>query len=182
MGGGPSALLLDLGTLLRGKTVLAINDAIFHLVHRLPPSAVGVFSADNCWVSAHRSFLRDYAGERHVALPAGAYPECRGIDGVNYLELGFEQGLSYDPKVVHSGGNSGYAALNLAVMRGALMVHLLGYDMNPLEDDKYRQWAPRFRTMLPQLERLGVTVTNWNPESHLDAFPRRAWAEAEASK
>jgi hypothetical protein len=167
--GGRSALSFDL-ELLRGKRVLAVNDAIF-LLCALPPLAVAVFSADHRWVDRHRLFLEGYTGECFAAFPPNTYPECRGIKGVTYLDLSFEMGLSKDQGVVCSGGNSGYSAINLAVLRGARCINLIGYDMDPREDDKYRQWAPRFRTMLPQLERLGVQVINHNRESGIDAFP-----------
>ncbi|HCZ48509.1 MAG TPA: hypothetical protein DCZ11_05850, partial [Gammaproteobacteria bacterium] len=41
-----------------------------------------------------------------------------------------EPGLSASPLRIHQGGNSGYQALNLAVLLGAERVILLGYDMH----------------------------------------------------
>lgn len=94
-----------------------------------------------------------------------------------------EPGLSLDPLRIHQGGNSGYQALNLAVLLGCARVLLVGYDMkgdhwhppheavNPGECE-FARWRVNFETTIPDLERAGVEVLNCTPGSALECFPR----------
>lgn len=167
--GGPSAKAFDLQSL-AGKQVLAVNDPIFWPA--LMKRSTAVLSLDNNWVRQHRYFLEVFEGERYIALPQETWPDCAGIPGAKYLQWGHDGGLSEDPGVIHTGGNSGYGAIGLAYLKGAKEIHLVGYDMDPADGEKYEHWAPQFRSMLPQLETRGVRVLNHNPRSFVDAFPR----------
>lgn len=95
-----------------------------------------------------------------------------------------EPGLSADPAVLHTGGNSGYQAVNLAKLFGARRVALLGYDMRFIggrkhwhEDHRDRNpderrlplWAAEFETMLPDLG--DTEVINCTPGSAITCFP-----------
>ena len=99
------------------------------------------------------------------------------------------EGCSLDPRAVINGLNSGYAAVNLAVLRGARTIYLLGYDMLDLGQgiahhwhDGYKwqgargtarcytDWARRFDDLARGIP-AGVTVWNCNPESAVRAFP-----------
>lgn len=169
IGGGKSAVGFDY-SLLREKRVLAVNSHSLSLVNAA--AAVAVFSLDNRWVRGNRDFLAGFAGEKYVALPLETWPDCGGIPGVTYLRWGYEFGLSEDPSVVNTGGNSGYAALNLAYLKRARRIFLVGFDMNWHEDPTYFQWAAKFRTTVRQLVERGMPVYNVNPRSSIDAFPR----------
>lgn len=97
-------------------------------------------------------------------------------------------GLSLDPTRIHTGGNSGYQALNLAVLLGASRILLTGYDMGagsalhwhedhrrPLSNppkSSFPHWRRRFGTTLPDLRRAGVEVINCSRETALECFPR----------
>lgn len=167
---GPSVRQFDLSRL-RFKQVLAVNDALF----QVPPSQqLAVATIDPDWTRRHRDFLAAHQGEKYCAVPLETWPDCYGIPGMTYLQQSHCDGLSDDPQFLCTGGNSGYAALNVAYLKRAKTIHLVGFDMDPSQDDKFRQWAPRFDTMLPQLRRRGVVVTNHNPRSFVDAFPRVA--------
>lgn len=168
--GGRSALNFDLSRL-NGKRVVAVNDALFR-VGRFPALQVTSFSCDNNWIREHRRFLTRSRCEKYLAVPLETWPDCGGIDGVTYLRWSHADGLSNDPTAVCTGGNSGYAAINLAWLKGAATIHLLGYDMNPADNAYYAEWALRFHTMLPQLARRGVKVVNHNHESFIDTFPK----------
>ena len=111
------------------------------------------------------------------------------IEFRDVLVLGYRDeahGLSCDPDALHCGGNSGYQAVNLAVLLGASTVALLGYDMrfgphgekhwhpdhvgrNP-EDKVLARWAREFETMLPDLERAGTKVVNCTATSAIECF------------
>ena len=90
-----------------------------------------------------------------------------------------EPGLSASPLRIHQGGNSGYQALNLAVLLGSERIILLGYDMhgghwhgrhggrlNNPEPGNFARWIAAFRTV-----RAPVPVINCTPGSALDVFP-----------
>lgn len=97
-------------------------------------------------------------------------------------------GLSLSPGRLNTGGNSGYQAVNLAVLLGAARIILLGYDMKPSAtgalhchpDHPDRNphaaqlalWAGRFRSMLPDLGRMKVEVVNCSRETAIDCFPQ----------
>lgn len=174
MAGGNSAKAFDYSCL-RGKRVLAVNDSVFMIsTLQVALLAVAVFSADAHWAIRHCDFLNGFRGEKYLAVPLETWPACDGIPGATYLRRCYREGLNLNLETpsVCTGGNSGYAAINLAVLKGAKEIHLVGYDMDPAEGDKYRQWIPRFRTMLPQLRLCGVQVWNHNRDSYIDAFQK----------
>jgi hypothetical protein len=87
--------------------------------------------------------------------------------------------------MVHTGSNSGYAAINLAYHLGAERVLLLGYDMmvragkrhwfgnHPQGMDansNYASFVARFRTINPA--DYGIEIWNVTRETALDCFPR----------
>lgn len=103
-------------------------------------------------------------------------------------------GLSLDPEVLVTGSNSGYQALNLAVLAGAEIIVLLGYDAHDPEPQRPTHWFgdhPRrepasvypmirrsFKEGAPLLKAAGVRVINSAPGSAIDAFERMELADA----
>jgi len=167
VGNGPSASRV---TIPDGACVLAINDALLRYMmssaHR-----TAFFTLDKDWVRRNRLLLSMFKGEKHVALPLKTWPDCADISGVTYYAWSHAEALSDDPQVIATGQNSGYGALNLAYLKGARIVHLVGYDMDPAHNPNYKFWAPFFSHALPQLEARGVKVINHNPDSFVHAFP-----------
>lgn len=170
---GPSAREFDLDRL-AGKTVVTVNDAYYRFSARQlrATESLTLFSADPDWVRTNLFLWRNWRGERYVCLALDTNPDLADIPGVTYLDRAHHSGLSDDPRKLCTGGNSGYAAINLAVLKRATEIHLVGFDMDPATNDKFRLWLPRFRTMLPVLEYLGVRVLNHNPASFIDAFEK----------
>lgn len=162
---GPSVRRFDYQRLV-GKQVIGVNTFVLGL-----DRAAAICSIDPRWIASHRVLLSKYEGEKYLALPVRSHPDCAGIPGATYLEQCHERGLSDFARAVCTGGNSGYAALNVAVFKRAKDIHLVGFDMDPKDGEKYLQWAPLFRSMRPQLDRLGIQVTNHNRNSFIDAFP-----------
>ena len=86
-----------------------------------------------------------------------------------------------------SGGNSGFAALNLAVAFGFRLIYLLGFDMkgdgkgnqawfhkghpNVQKEDVYLNFIKPFEAVAPELKKRGIHVINVNEESKLTCFP-----------
>lgn len=105
-------------------------------------------------------------------------------------EVCSELGLSETPNALRTGSNSGYQAVNLALLAGAKRVALVAYDMryagrkthshdgHPIKqpEGSYLQFARNFASMVPQLGKLGVEVLNCTPDSAIDAFKREALA------
>lgn len=169
VGGGHSARGFDLASL-RGKTVLAINESVKRL--GFVGVAAAFFSLDNNWIRANYDFLEYFEEEKYLALPLETWPDLDGISNAVYLKWSHGDGLSEYPDTVCCGGNSGYAAVNVAYLKGAKKIHLIGYDLDPEVNDQHQYWSPRFKSMLCQLDRAGVSVLNHNPNSFIDAFPK----------
>jgi len=86
---------------------------------------------------------------------------------------------------IHTGGNSGFCALQLAILLGANPIYLLGYDMKG-ENEKQAWWHNGYPQMQPVgvykqfkavFERFsafvaerGIQVVNLNPDSELRCF------------
>lgn len=100
-------------------------------------------------------------------------------------------GLSEEPNGINTGSNSGYQAINIAVLAGAKRILLLGYDMKftggrshshnghpvKMAEQAYRGYAKNFASMLPHLKRLGIEVVNCAPGSAITCFPVKAFEQ-----
>lgn len=60
--------------------------------------------------------------------------EAADAYGLNWIAEKNAKGLSTDPTVVHHGHGSGYTLLNLAYLKGAKRVVLVGYDLKYAQD------------------------------------------------
>jgi hypothetical protein len=173
IGGGPSLGGFDFNRL-RGRTVLAINDALLHV-----PWATAFFTLDWNWIKNRRAELLAYWGEVYLAPPEDV--DAWNIPGAVYLRRNREPGLSDDPTTIRMGCNSGYAAINVAYLKGARRIILLGYDMIGAHwhggyawgsggARYYARWAALFDSMLPQLRARGVEVINASTISRIKTF------------
>lgn len=123
--------------------------------------------------------------------------------GLNFVQLYDQPGLSTQSGIAHSGGNSGYVALNLAYFFGARRIVLAGYDFQrtygmdhwhgahpesmgqlPLSVcasrsfDEVGDWVDRMERMAYDLDTAGVSVINASIETALGCFRRRDLVEA----
>ena len=107
--------------------------------------------------------------------------------GVQVLKNLGKDGLSRDPAGLKTGHNSGYQAINLAVLLGARRVILLGYDMHGghcfgQHPDKsgppFALCLAAFPTLVEPLRQAGVSVINCTPGSALLCFPMASLADA----
>lgn len=174
IGGGPSLKGFDFARLRRRGVVVAINDALLSV-----PWADASFTIDLVWLRNRIWPLAAFLGERIAMVPDGWVPpppltlEC------------FKTYLRTDEA---SGGNSGYAALAVALHRGAARVALLGYDMSgPGHWHKgydwqsrfgaadYPRWRQQFHLLAYAAQQRGVRVINCNPKSGIKYFPHAAW-------
>lgn len=109
---------------------------------------------------------------------------------VNVLKHREDPGLSTDPACLHTGGNSGYQAINLGNLMGGTRALLLGYSMrlgpkgerhhhgdhppsmnNPAEGN-FRRWLKAFETLPESARACGLEIVNCTPDSALEMFPR----------
>jgi hypothetical protein len=183
IGTGPSLTQADVDAC-RGKArVIAVNDA-----YRLAPWADVLYACDAKWWAWHKG-APEFAGlkytlRRPVTPPLKLWPGCVGLQDLGRL------GLSLDPAGLKTGHNSGYQALNLAVLFGAARVLLLGYDMHATGQKDhffgkhpdqtrppFRQCLDAFLSLLAPLKELGVEVVNCTPGSALKCFPAGTLAE-----
>lgn len=175
----------------RGRgTVVAINNTI-----KLAPWADIHYACDAKWWRHYRRdpefapILQGFAGER-ICLRA---PGIDAPEGVTALSYGNGEGLGRD--VLNTGSNSGYQAINLAYLRGARRIVLLGYDMQATggrnhwhPDHPARMGnfgatmaslcAPKFSPLAQDLHREGVRVINCSRQTALQCFERMPLAEA----
>jgi hypothetical protein len=97
-----------------------------------------------------------------------------------------DRGFSGDPTKINTGGSSGFQQLNVAALRGAKKIILIGYDCtdagrrhwHPDHEGKmdkrasYAEWLAHYRKAAPTIERMGIEVINCSPGSAIDCFRR----------
>lgn len=193
VGGGPSlAPHVDALKWRHEFYVLGVNRAAELLG---PTNVDATFSLDRMFIDRYHDRLYEWANpedpyhEVYLAVAAGWDESHALVPGATYLERRAMAGLSEDPAAVANGLNSGYGALNLATLKGAREIYLLGFDFNepaPTEPTHWHdgydwgnrsavkywsRWAARFDAAAADCERLGVKVWNANPTSLVRAFP-----------
>ena len=168
----------------RGKAhVLVVNDG-----YRIAPWADALYGCDPGWWDYHFDKLTGFQGEKWTSSI-----QAREKYGLKWVAGDHKPGLSLSPDLIHYGSNSGYQALNLAVLFGAKTIYLLGYDMqktggkshwhgnHPPKLNKstdYRMFISRFQSVEPSsLKEAGVTVVNCSRETALYCFPRAVITE-----
>ena len=180
LGGGPSLRAVNLAPL-AGRRIIAINNA-----YRLAPTADVLYFADQRWWFEWGHGPRVLASDVGALVTISAAIAAHEGERVRLLRNGGATGLSTAPDAVVAGRNSGYAAINLAVLFGAARVVLLGYDMRHVggrthwhnghlrtaKPSTYRDvYLPRFATLVAPLAAAGVEVLNATPGSALTCFP-----------
>lgn len=193
---GPSLTAEDVA-LVRGKArVIAINAN-----YTLAPWCDVLYAADaKFWRWIYKgthpygdgpAFLREFAGLKYT-LTRGAADVHKSV---TVLRRGIDTGLSVNPTTLNTGRNSGYQAINLAVLLGASRILLLGYDMQQGpkgqehwhvdHPNKSRSPYQNFRSFYPSLveplKAAGVEVINCTRRTALTCFPRMALEHALAA-
>jgi hypothetical protein len=174
VGSGPSLIGFDFERF-RQRTVLAVNDAALYVAW-----AAAIFTCDHRWLRSRIGTICRLPGEKFVAIPE-CHEDLQHYSCLTYLRRSHIQGLSEDPGRVAVGGCSGYGALNLAMLKGARLIELYGFDLTPgrafqsehTEDiSRYQSWAREFRFTLPILRKRGISVLNMSRDSAIEVFPK----------
>ncbi len=158
--------------------VIAVNDNW----RRLPSSDV-LYACDGKWWKEHGEAVRaQYRGEMWTQDEKMA--PALGLQHVLNVNA---PGLTTTPHQIHSGGNSGYQAVNLAYLFGARRILLVGYDMQMTGGAQhwfgphpktlsmvhpYSAWLKRFAVLADDLSTVGVTVLNCTRETAMRCFAR----------
>jgi hypothetical protein len=174
LGGGPSLKSHDLRTIDGRGKVIAINDAFL-----LRNDADVLYFADARWWEWNSSDVdANYTGDCIISRSC-CYPS-RAFKQVHWIGRDVRNPLS-DHRQYVSGWCSGSNAINLAYLRGATEIVLLGFDMHG------GNWHSRHKAekkpncyeidFIPYLERMsvvlkskGIDVINVNKESALKCF------------
>lgn len=174
---GQSAAKVDPSDLARAPAI-AVNDS-----WRLVPHAEILYAADAPWWRYH-DFVPDFRGERWTQHRGSAgwvdEAQARGLQVIASAPCA---GVSTDAATLHTGSNSGFQALNLAILGGAKRVALVGYDMGGRHwfgdhpghlnrASPYATFRQAFEDAAPQIAELGVEVFNCSPCSLLTCWPR----------
>lgn len=189
VGGGPSLAGRDLSRLRERGRVLGIN--------RVPADT----PCDACF-SIDRTFIEQWADRMAEWATAGLEVYAAvGSDydgpialGVRYLERVQGSALSTDPRRVTNGLNSGYGAINVATLKRAADIVLLGFDLHTTGRTEpahwhagypwharsaeiyFDRWAKRFEEIANSLPP-GTRIRNANPRSAIRCFPFTSYEE-----
>jgi len=165
--------------LLDGVSTIVVNDA-----YRLKPDADILYAADYAWWE-HHGYVPEFGGQRWTQHRGTTEWAARARErGLFVVESRMDcTSLSMDPAVIHTGANSAFQALNLAVLGGARRVLLLGVDLkgphwfgdHPTglnRTSPYPVFRASFEAVAPQLAEIGVEVVNCSRSSALQCFPK----------
>ena len=174
---GPSLAKEDIDYCQGKARVLAVNDNF-----KLALWADVLYACDPDWWEYYQG-VPEFHGQKWCAnLTASNRYE------LNYVSGDHKPGISFDPELLHYGSNSGYQALNLAVLFGAKKIVLLGYDMQRTKGEmhwfgphpgklnkssNYAPWIEAFKSAVLDLEKQDISVINCTRETALDCFPRK---------
>lgn len=181
IGGGTSLKGFDFKNLkLFGKT-LGVNRSAF------TADCDFLFSLDQTFIDNFKDEIKQFSKSKVSYLAVSPGHTGKEILRVNYLIKFRGLGLSSNPEVIH-GSNSGFGALNLALLKGCKKVVLLGFDMVSDQNKNFHfhesytwqnmecnrfmdKWAKEFNLVAHSLNQ-DVKILNavGNPKSKITCF------------
>ena len=188
-GTGPS-LTAEVAAQCAGHEVVAVNDA-----YRLFPWARMLYAADAEWWKLHDG-VPGFAGEKWITINENCYALNVPVAQKYRLRMIPSKrrapGFSFEPGVIHLGSNSGFQAVNLALLKGATTVVLVGFDMKgshffgdhprmPRREPHNGKAFPRFLQHFAKAAALlppGIRIINATPCSAMTCFPMMSLEEA----
>jgi len=178
---GPSLRGFDFNRLLEFDAwLVGVNESIFHL----PRCDAGV-SVDRPFVDNRFDRLQEKISGGMEMIISTTGVRCPA--GATFIPRRLTSKLSDKPEELITCGTSGYGALNVAYLKRAKKVLLLGYDYSadgahyfedyewhhpPRRADCWSFWAGFYISALPQLKLAGIEVFNASPKSIITAFQR----------
>ena len=199
IGCGPSLTLDQIAIVAAaGVRAVAVNDA-----YLVAPWADAHYAADSHWHKWHvagtpkpilgltaqdvKGLWTGFKGQKCTIQNSGANVEDDSVHMLrnkNFPSHGM--GLSLDPQALVTGRNSGFQALNLAVLAGAKKIILIGFDgqlvagkdhfhgghQRPTPPAAYPLYRQAMSAAENALIAAGVEVVNCSPGSAIDSFPK----------
>lgn len=197
VGTGPSLKGFDFEQLRGLGWVLACKESMFSL-----PFADAIFGLDIPWMRARHDYLAERAKtcEVYLSAPGQRLHLFRNVPGAIYLRrLRSSNMFTMDPGAIECGANSGFGAINLALIKRAKTIFLFGFDYSGgakiaehYNQERYDEreawgngvtnyfprWAQHFDETVPQLKRMRVDIFNASPDSNVTAYERITHAQA----
>ena len=155
------------------------------------PWADVLYGCDAKWWNEHNG-CPGFQGEKWSSHDEGTNKKLAEAEkyGLNLVRGSSDAGFSTDPEVICYGSNSGFQAINLAILMGAKEIVLVGFDMRRVDGVShffgehppplrvgmdYERFVPHFhRAKVPD----GVSILNATPGSALECFPMVNLSEA----
>lgn len=157
------------------------------------PWADKLYGCDARWWDAYD--VSGFQGEKWSTHGDAANNDKRTVAekyGVNLVHgvSANNKGFSTNPDYIHYGDNSGYQALNMAVLLGSPYIVLVGFNMSRpggkahffgehdkglINQENYERWVPHFERAAKETD---ATIVNATPESALTCFPQMTLDEA----
>lgn len=175
---GPSLTQSDVNYA-RGKCrVITVNTSF-----KVAPWADVYYSNDDDWFDTYHSELDQLDGEQWTGHPTYYNEHINRMPFDKSLD-----GISFEPGVISWGGNSGFAAIGLAVQFGVKKILLIGFDHgwtdgkchhhgkhpDHLQNKKpgFHRWTPYHEKAAKQLPERGITIINCSRQTALQCYPR----------
>lgn len=169
--------------------VMGVNDT-----YRIAPWIDTLYACDPQWWDVHIDAVRKCYIDELVTQDRGA-AERYGLWHINSMSTNADpkRALSNDSGYIHTGSHSGYQLLNIAYLRGAKKIILVGYDCTMMNgkrhwfgnhpeglnrNSNYGPWVAHYRRAATQLENHGIEVINCSPGSAIDCFPKMPLSRA----
>jgi hypothetical protein len=165
---------------LHGKPywLVVVNNAYQYL-----PFADAHYAGDLMW---WREYSKDLAKRFH-GEKWGSHQTIAQQYGTSYVKCVHRAGLGTGD-VIHSNGNSGFQAINLAYLLGSRRILLVGFDMklgpngekhvhpdhpkNMVQAQMFSEWIHKAATLAKDLKLSGCEVVNCSVETALTCWPR----------
>jgi hypothetical protein len=183
---GPS-LTKEVAAACEGQKAVVVNDA-----YRLMSLASVLYACDGEWWKAHGG-CPDFPGERWSSHTVGGNGrhnnKLSAADAyrLNLVEGRDGEGFSLDPEFIHYGSNSGFQAVNLAILFGATRIILVGFDMRVVDGKRHffgdhaapLRNTPDYKPFIQAFERAAkklpkhIQIINCTPQSALTCFPMK---------
>jgi len=168
--------------------IVCVSDAYRRFVN-----ADILYSCDAEWWNVHDG-APDFKGEKwssHDPKPGSGNDKRQAAErwGLNLVLGKHGLGFSTNPEVIHYGHNSGFQAVNVAILKGATKVVLVGFDMREVDGRRhffgdhpaglrnhgnYQNFIKAFENACPT----PVPIINATPGSALTCFPMMPLEEA----
>ena len=177
---GPS-LTPEVAEQCQGHNCIAVNDA-----YRLLPFAQVMYACDAAWWNHHKG-CPDFAGEKWSSHAPGANDKAQVANkyGLRLVHGIQGQGFSLKSDLIHYGSNSGFQAINLAILFGATRIVLVGFDMQRVNGKQhffgshpaplnrvtaFGRFVLAFKDAVKVMPK-GIEIINCTPGSALTVFP-----------